>query len=228
MIKHKFRMVTGLTGLLVATGVNGLLNDEGDGWVGSAYAQDADSADDTADAAEWDESSAEDTGDASEGESGEESTTDEGDSGFEEEESEPVSDAGGAEESESPANDEEATAETTDESAAEAPAEPDPAPPAVATQTEPAAQPAPPSQVASKSDRVLQVLYQHTREIVPGLNSHEFKGSDSLRALGANSVDRSEIIMLTLETLGLNVPLIDLAKAEDLDALAALMASKMP
>ncbi len=41
-------------------------------------------------------------------------------------------------------------------------------------------------------------------------------------------VDRSEIIMLTLETLGLNVPLIDLAKAEDLDALAALMASKMP
>lgn len=229
MIKHKFRMVTGLTGLLVATGVNGLLNDEGDGWVGSAYAQDADSADDTADAAEWDESSAEDTGDASEGESGEEATTDEGDSGFEEqEESEPVGDAGGAENSERPAGDEEAPAESTDGPVAEEPAEPDPAPPAVATQTEPAAQPAPPSQVASKSDRVLQVLYQHTREIVPGLNSHEFKGSDSLRALGANSVDRSEIIMLTLETLGLNVPLIDLAKAEDLDALAALMASKMP
>lgn len=226
MVKRQFKMVTGLTGLLVATGVGGLLSDHGDGWVGSAYAQDADAGDGTA---EMDESSAEGTGDASEGESGEESTTDEGDSGFEEEEeSEPVGDAGGADDSERPAGDEEAPTESTDEPVAEEPAEPDPAPPAVATQADPQPQQAPPSQVASKADRVLQVLYRHTREILPDLASHDFKGSDSLRSLGANSIDRSEIVMLTLETLGLRVPMIELAKAENLDELAGLIASKMP
>ena len=100
MIKRQFRMVTGLTGLLVATGVNGLLNEKRDGWVGSAYAQDADSGDDTADAAELDESSAEGTDDASDGESVQELASTEGDTGMEEEESEPDDEVAAADDSE--------------------------------------------------------------------------------------------------------------------------------
>ncbi len=59
MVKRQFRMVTGLTGLLAATGINALLNDHGDAWVGSAYAQDGESLDEDADAEAIDESSAE-------------------------------------------------------------------------------------------------------------------------------------------------------------------------
>jgi polyketide biosynthesis acyl carrier protein len=128
---------------------------------------------------------------------------------------------------------EEEESEPVDESVAEEPAEPESAPEAGAE-----APPAPsPQQVAQsplapkvhdKADRVREVLYQHTREVIPDLASHDFKGSDSLRALGANSVDRAEIVMMTLETLALNVPMVELAKAENLDELARLIAAKMP
>jgi polyketide biosynthesis acyl carrier protein len=214
MAKRQLRIVTGLTGLLVATGINSLLSEPGNRWVGSAYAQDAESWDEEADTWEADESSAEEAGD---GESMEESAWTEDDSVVEEEESEPVEEA---DDSEATASADEAAA---DESVAEELAEPESAP---TPQDEPQSQLAP--EVHDKADRVREVLYQHTREVLPDLASHDFKGSDSLRALGANSVDRSEILMLTLETLSLNVPMIEFAKAENLDELARLIAAKMP
>ncbi len=220
MAKRQFRIVTGLTGLLVATGVSGLLNDRHDGWVGSAYAQEADSEDESAEATETDESSSEDAGD---GESMDESASTDDDSVVEEEESEPVDEAPVAEDSGEPASEQDALAEP----AAEEPAEPESAP-ETAAEAPPASSPQIASKVYDKADRVREVLYQHAREVLPELASHDFKGSDSLRALGANSIDRSEIIMLTLETLGLKVPMIDLAKAENLGELVGLIASKMP
>lgn len=82
--------------------------------------------------------------------------------------------------------------------------------------------------IYDKADRVREVLYQHAREVLPELSRHEFRGSDSLKNLGANSIDRSEIVMMTLESLNLTVPLIELANAENLDELAGLIPSKMP
>lgn len=233
MVKRQFKMVTGLTGLLVATGVSGLLSEQGDGWVGSAYAQEADSEDESAEATETDEWSAEDAGD---GESMDESASTDDGSGGEEEESEPVDDTV-VEEEESEPVDEAPVADDSGEpaSAQDASAEPvaqEPAAPESAPETAAEASPASSPQIASKvydkADRVREVIYQHTREVLPGLESHDFKGSDSLRALGANSIDRSEIVMLTLETLGLNVPLIELAKAENLNELVGLIVSRMP
>ena len=43
---------------------------------------------------------------------------------------------------------------------------------------------------------VLDLIARHTREILPGLESHQFTPSDRLVDLGANSVDRAEIAML--------------------------------
>lgn len=74
---------------------------------------------------------------------------------------------------------------------------------------------------------IFDILAGHTREIVPGLDDHPFQFSDSLRALGANSIDRSEIIMMTLESLTLNIPLVDLAKAENMGELAGLMHARL-
>ncbi|MFD0727077.1 acyl carrier protein [Lysobacter brunescens] len=74
---------------------------------------------------------------------------------------------------------------------------------------------------------IFDILAGHTREIVPGLESHPFQFSDSLRALGANSIDRSEIIMMTLESLSLSIPLIDLAKAENMGELAGIMHARL-
>ena len=80
---------------------------------------------------------------------------------------------------------------------------------------------------ASNEDRVRAALYGNIREVIPGLEGHEFADGDSLKSMGANSVDRSEIIMMTLETLGLKMPLIELAKAENIGELISIINSKM-
>lgn len=96
MVKRQIRMVTGLTGLLAATGINALLNDHGDAWVGSAYAQDGESWDEDADSEAIEESSAEE---AAADEPMAESAATEDASGTEEEESAPVDAAGSADDS---------------------------------------------------------------------------------------------------------------------------------
>ncbi len=75
-------------------------------------------------------------------------------------------------------------------------------------------------------ESIYKIIVEHTREIVPGLEEHAFNMTDSLRALGANSIDRADIIMMTLETLSLNIPLNELAKAENIGDLARLIHEK--
>lgn len=67
---------------------------------------------------------------------------------------------------------------------------------------------------------VFDLIVKHTREVVPELESHHFLVSDSLRDLGANSIDRAEIIMMTLESLAVSIPLTELAGARNLGELA--------
>ena len=72
-------------------------------------------------------------------------------------------------------------------------------------------------------DHVFETIVKHTREVLPNLENHTFLSSDSLRSLGANSVDRADIIMMTLESLSLNIPLIEVAKAENIGDLAGII-----
>jgi polyketide biosynthesis acyl carrier protein len=74
---------------------------------------------------------------------------------------------------------------------------------------------------------VLEIIILHAREVVPGLDDHHFTADDSLRELGANSVDRSEIIMMTLESLDLNVPLVEVARAQNIGELARILHGKL-
>ncbi|MBW8851148.1 MAG: acyl carrier protein [Xanthomonadales bacterium] len=73
---------------------------------------------------------------------------------------------------------------------------------------------------------ILDVIVNHAREVVPELETHDFQPTDSLRALGANSVDRADIIMMTLESLSLSIPLNELASAANIGELAGLIHAK--
>jgi polyketide biosynthesis acyl carrier protein len=75
-------------------------------------------------------------------------------------------------------------------------------------------------------DNIYEIIVGHAREVVPKLESHQFKPTDSLKALGANSIDRADIIMLTLESLSVNIPLFEMAKAENIGDLAGLIHAK--
>ncbi|CAM4023976.1 acyl carrier protein [Bordetella tumulicola] len=73
---------------------------------------------------------------------------------------------------------------------------------------------------------IFDVIVRHTRDVLPNLTDHPFQSGDSLKALGANSVDRADIIMMTLETLALNVPLVEMARADSIGNLAEIMYAK--
>ncbi|UXY16192.1 acyl carrier protein [Chitiniphilus purpureus] len=72
-------------------------------------------------------------------------------------------------------------------------------------------------------EEIFETIVRHVREVIPSLETHRFQPDDSLKALGANSVDRADIIMMTLESLSLNIPLIAMAKAENIGDLARIM-----
>jgi polyketide biosynthesis acyl carrier protein len=74
---------------------------------------------------------------------------------------------------------------------------------------------------------VLNLIAQHTREILPGLDGHQFDASDRLADLGANSVDRAEIAMMVQESLGLSVPRVELFGPKNIGELAALFLTKL-
>jgi len=74
---------------------------------------------------------------------------------------------------------------------------------------------------------VLNLIAQHTREILPGLDAHEFVDSDRLVELGANSVDRAEIAMLVQESLGLSVSRVELFGPKNIGELAELFLRKL-
>jgi polyketide biosynthesis acyl carrier protein len=74
---------------------------------------------------------------------------------------------------------------------------------------------------------VFDIIVGHTREVIPALEDRRLGVEDSLRALGANSVDRSEIIMMTLQSLSANISMVDLARAENIGQLAGLIHGKL-
>lgn len=74
---------------------------------------------------------------------------------------------------------------------------------------------------------IVDIIVRHAREVVPGLENRDIQPADSLRDLGANSVDRSDIIMATLETLSIRIPLIEMAKAQNIGELAGIIHAKL-
>lgn len=76
-------------------------------------------------------------------------------------------------------------------------------------------------------EEIFEIIAMHTREVLPDLAEYKFQPSDSLKDLGANSIDRSEIVMMSLESLSLNIPLILIARAENMGELAKIFHEKL-
>lgn len=79
-----------------------------------------------------------------------------------------------------------------------------------------------------KKEDVADIIFKHTIDVVPELRGCRLQPGDALKDLGANSVDRSEIIAMTLETLSLDIPLTDTAGANNIGELAAILYEKLP
>lgn len=75
-------------------------------------------------------------------------------------------------------------------------------------------------------DKIVELIVQFTKELLPELEDHNFQESDSLEDLGANSLDRSEILLMTLEEIDLELPAVEFHGPKTIGALADLIHEK--
>lgn len=78
---------------------------------------------------------------------------------------------------------------------------------------------------ASK-DEIFSIIGEYCKEVLGDLDDYSFKFGDSLKTLGANSIDRAEIVGLTLEFFELDFPRTELFGAKNMGELAELIYEK--
>lgn len=73
---------------------------------------------------------------------------------------------------------------------------------------------------------IFKLIVRHSCEVIPELEGHVFQLSDRLNDLGANSVDRADIIMMTMEALSLQIPRVELFGAKNIGELVDVLYEK--
>lgn len=71
---------------------------------------------------------------------------------------------------------------------------------------------------------LLQCLKKNILEILPSVEPDKISGAGRLVDLGANSIDRAEIAIKTMEDLRVKIPLIEFAQVQNIGGLLDLFA----
>jgi polyketide biosynthesis acyl carrier protein len=72
----------------------------------------------------------------------------------------------------------------------------------------------------------LAIITENIRAVVPDLSETSITASDTMSQLGLDSVERQEVVMLTLEAIGLEIPLVQLRGPRTIGDLAELLHAK--
>ncbi|MCZ8521625.1 MULTISPECIES: acyl carrier protein [Paenibacillus] len=75
-------------------------------------------------------------------------------------------------------------------------------------------------------EEIWQLVIQHASEVVPELEGHAFQPDERLADLGANSVDRAEIVAMTMEAMSLQIPRVELFGAQNIGELVDVLYAK--
>jgi polyketide biosynthesis acyl carrier protein len=75
-------------------------------------------------------------------------------------------------------------------------------------------------------DRILSVIKDHIAAIAMDIDPQALQAESSMRDLGLNSIDRVDVIVNTLETLGQNIPLVQFASARCLGDIARIISGQ--
>ncbi|WP_028559339.1 acyl carrier protein [Paenibacillus pinihumi] len=76
-------------------------------------------------------------------------------------------------------------------------------------------------------ETIFNIIVNHSRELLPELEDYTFQFTDRLADLGANSVDRAEIVMMTMESLSLQIPRVELFGASNIGELVDIIYDKL-
>ncbi len=81
--------------------------------------------------------------------------------------------------------------------------------------------------MAMTKSEIFEVIKLNLREILPELESVEIDPRQSMKDLGANSVDRADVVLQSMETLQVNFPLYELAGVENIQGLVDFLHTRM-
>lgn len=76
-------------------------------------------------------------------------------------------------------------------------------------------------------DSIMAIIIGQVREVVPDLGPQPIASNDAMADLGINSIERSEIVMNTLEAIGLDLPMVQTHGPRNLGELADLLHAKL-
>ncbi|MEE4561232.1 acyl carrier protein [Paenibacillus polymyxa] len=78
-----------------------------------------------------------------------------------------------------------------------------------------------------RKEEVFEIVKGCICEVLPELNDHQFQYDDRLVDLGADSVDRADIVMKSMEALSLNTPRVELSGVKNVGELADALYAKL-
>jgi len=78
-----------------------------------------------------------------------------------------------------------------------------------------------------REEEIFEIIVGHLVEVLPEIDPQYVTMQDALRDLGANSVDRVEIVMMTMESLSLDIPLVELSGTHNIQELVELLHARL-
>jgi polyketide biosynthesis acyl carrier protein len=75
-------------------------------------------------------------------------------------------------------------------------------------------------------EQIFEIIVEHLVEVLPEIDPQNVLISNSFSELGANSIDRMEIVTMTLQTLNLKIPLMAFAGARNIEELVDIFHAK--
>ncbi len=76
-------------------------------------------------------------------------------------------------------------------------------------------------------EEVFHIVKENIFEVLPFLSGKELAIESSLKDLGANSIDRTEIVTLSMEALNIRIPPADFANVKNIEDLVNLLYEKV-
>jgi polyketide biosynthesis acyl carrier protein len=74
----------------------------------------------------------------------------------------------------------------------------------------------------TKND-IFQIVKNNVVDVLPNVSQETIKIEQRLKDLGANSIDRMDIVTQTLEDLAIKIPMVELAKVQNIQELVDLL-----
>jgi polyketide biosynthesis acyl carrier protein len=72
-------------------------------------------------------------------------------------------------------------------------------------------------------DVVFEAVRRNVLEVLPDLTPQDVSMQGTLTDLGANSIDRADVVTMTMEDLGIVVPISDFQSVHDIRSLVELL-----